>query len=185
MQDQKIDLLTHSLPARLGNYARVLAGIEILTEIDAFLIAGLIDRETLAGTSKYLDKPGPAGRGDGGHGHGLAQIDDRFHPSFLGAHDGAGVPLWALPEFNILYGVARVLVPNLHALAGSVPAAVASYNAGLSRVRGALHSIALPGNDADVLALVDPLTQGGNYASDVLQRRDNFKAAALAAGYLL
>lgn len=175
--DREIDLLAKALPARLGQYARELYGVSVLTQVDPLLIAALMDRETLGGTSHFLDKSGPGGRGDGGHGHGLIQIDDRFHPSFLAAHDEAGRPLWTLPMFNLLYGIATIFAVDLARFAGSEPAAVAAYNAGWSHVRNALASMTLPGNDADVVALVDPLTSGHDYARDVLARRANLRDA--------
>lgn len=68
-------------------------------DVDPFVIEALGYRETLWGTAKALDKPGPAGRGDFGHGHGLMQIDDGTNGTWLQQND------WTDPYTNIKKGV--------------------------------------------------------------------------------
>jgi hypothetical protein len=60
------------------------------------VIAGIMMRESAGG--KTLIPPGPTGKGDGGHGHGLMQIDDRSFPAFCASDD------WQDPEKNIAFG---------------------------------------------------------------------------------
>ena len=68
------------------------------------VLHGLLDVESRHGTSGDLSEPGPAGTGDGGHGHGLTQIDDRYHQDFLDKKDENGTPLWQKPKENIEEG---------------------------------------------------------------------------------
>ena len=129
------------------------------------VLAGIMMRETAGGTSHLLDCIGPAGRGDGGHGHGLMQIDDRSFPEFCQSDR------WADPKWNILMG-AEVLAGKLQALRKLTAihliygmeaedmerAAIAAYNCGAGRVVQALTE----GKD------VDAHTAGKNYSSRVL-----------------
>lgn len=138
-------------------------------------MAAIVDRESLGGEA--LKPQSPAGFGDGGHGRGLAQVDDRYHESFITARfDDAVTPIWTDPTFNILYG-ARLLA-NAHRLTGSWLVSVAAYNAGLTRATRASRTVS--GNDElALLAALDRATTGGNYVSDVLRRRDSFIAGAV------
>jgi len=129
------------------------------------VLAGIMMAETEGGLSPCLDKPGPAGRGDKGHGHGLMQIDDRSFPEFCQSDR------WADPKWNILMG-AEVLAGKLQALRKLTAihliygmeaedmerAAIAAYNCGAGRVVQALTE----GKD------VDAHTAGKNYSSRVL-----------------
>src|SRR5438128_377241 len=126
-----------AVPARLARYAREIGAASLLTGVDPLLIAAVLDRETLGGTAPQLDRSGPAGRGDNGHGHGLMQIDDRSHASFLAATSGwTGRPLWAMAEFNITYAAMglRALIDTWR---GDELRAVAAYNAGSDALRRA------------------------------------------------
>jgi hypothetical protein len=60
------------------------------------VIAGIIMRESAGG--RMLTPPGPTGTGDGGHGHGLMQIDDRSFAVFCNCS------AWKDPAQNIEYG---------------------------------------------------------------------------------
>ena len=79
------------------------------------VLAGIMCRETRGGTSPLLDVQGPAGRGDGGHGHGLMQIDDRSFPDFCRSVQ------WSDARLNIDFG-ARVLIREADVSRASRPA---------------------------------------------------------------
>lgn len=104
-----------------------------------------------------LSPPTPAGTGDYGHGRGLMQIDDRWHPEFI--HGGS----WQDPTANILYGCG-VLRDNVRRFRGNTPdwlrASIAAYNCGGGNVVRALER----GRD------VDYYTAHRNYSRDVLSR---------------
>lgn len=129
------------------------------------VICGIGSRETEWGLSKALDKPGPGGKGDGGHGRGLMQIDDRYHAF-------ARTGRWDDAEANILYA-AKVLNTSRNYIKGRFPltgdhllrAAVAGYNCGPGNVSKALKR----GLD------VDFYTTGRNYGTDVLSRAGWFQ----------
>ena len=105
--------------------------------------------------------------GDGGHGRGVFQIDDRFHGDWLRAH-GAGAP-GAVPsvEDGAAYA-AELLAANLafgrrKGLKGArlFRFAAAAYNAGAG---GAWRGVEESGDP-------DARTAHGNYGADVLERR--------------
>lgn len=87
------------IPTVARPYADVILQVASEQNVSPFLIVQLGYRETLWGTSSALDQPGPSGRGDGGHGHGLMQIDDRSYPSWLATYD------WTDPYTNVSKGV--------------------------------------------------------------------------------
>jgi hypothetical protein len=127
------------------------------------VLAGIMMRETAGGTSPLLDKPGPEGRGDRGHGHGLMQIDDRSFPEFCASAD------WPDPAKNIDFG-AKVLQRKRAYLAEKMlghylddenleRANIAAYNAGEGRVLRSL----MEHED------VDTHTAHGNYSREVLR----------------
>lgn len=124
------------------------------------VIAGIGSRESAWG--RLLSPGGPGGTGDGGHGRGLMQIDDRFHQAFISSGR------WSNPKDNIDYGIDSVLAVNYNYLARNtnlkgtelLRGALASYNAGLGNVLKALNQ----GLD------VDYYTTGQDYSADVLNR---------------
>lgn len=72
----------------LAALAPYLADIKLAcseTGEDPVRFAALILRESGAG--EFLTPKGPGGTGDGGHGHGLCQIDDRTWGPWLRAND--------------------------------------------------------------------------------------------------
>lgn len=126
-----------------------------LSDGDLALLLGAISyRETLCGTSPLLVPPrgGASATGDGGHGRGLMQIDDRYHSSFTDTED------WKDPTLNISYALTRVLVPSFKSL-GDLQQAVAAYNAGNGPIRKSLSL----GED------IDARTTGKNYSAEVLK----------------
>ena len=133
--------------------------------VSPYVICGIGSRESEWGLSRALDQPGPGGKGDGGHGRGLMQIDDRWHAF---ARNGK----WADPEANLLYA-ARVLVSSRsyikqrYSLTADalLRATVAGYNCGAGNVAKALKR----GLD------VDFYTTGRDYSKDVLSRAGWFQ----------
>lgn len=103
--------------------------------------------------------------GDGGHGHGIMQIDDRSFPQFTSSGQ------WRIPRLNILKG-AEVLNGKRRFLSNNgvggetlSRASVAAYNGGEGRVLRAIRR-----------GLgVDSVTTGRNYSADVLARAAVFR----------
>lgn len=144
-------------------------------DVNPFLLAAIMDRESHFGAT-LSPANDPAGTGDGGHGRGLMQIDDRSHKDFIASGK------WKDPLENIRYG-ASVLAGNIaffkrssagpgdpRPLSGDalLKAAVASYNTGAGNVLKSLKA----GHDPDTT------TAHGNYASDVLGKLARYTEAA-------
>jgi hypothetical protein len=122
------------------------------------VIAAIICRESEGGLSHLLDVQGPEGRGDNGHGHGLMQIDDRWHPTYIRSG------MWRDPYDNIRYGCV-VLRQSINGFAridkykdDAEKYGIAGYNAGPSRVVMAL----------DKGADCDSVTSHGDYSKTIL-----------------
>lgn len=157
--------------------------------LDAYLLAAIMDRESLCG--RALTPEGPTGTGDNGNGLGLMQIDAREWPDFAAQRMPDGSLAWQDPARNIAKG-ASVLLSGF-ALAGShfrprnlheageygdalEMIAVAAYNAGFHRVFSAVMETTMPCGLESVLQACDRCTTGGDYATDVLRRRERFAA---------
>jgi hypothetical protein len=69
------------LPLRLAQWAVEIHFAAALYRLDPLVLAAIVERESRGGEA--LSPPGPAGVGDGGHGRGLMQIDDRWHGLFV------------------------------------------------------------------------------------------------------
>lgn len=173
--------LREKLPERLGQWSNEIAAAAVKTvprgvpvQCWAAWIAAVMDRES--GGGELLTPKGAAGTGDRGHGRGLMQLDDRDltrpeDPPFQRAFAQKRLAMvkdgtWRLADRNVLAG-ASYLRDLYHHFNGAVPLMLAGYNASLSRVQAAVagHELAL-----DVVALVDEVTYGGDYVSDVLGR---------------
>jgi len=146
--------------SRASAYSAAITAASQATGVSTAIIAGLGDRETLWGLSSDLSQPGPAGTGDGGHGRGLMQIDDRTWSSWISATD------WTDPGQNVLKG-AQIYAAGYNQLqnAGVDPsilarAAADAYNAGPGTVLAAIQAGADP----------DSVSTGGNYGADVMGR---------------
>ncbi len=134
------------------------------------VIGGIGSRES--GWGLLLSPKGPGGTGDGGHGRGLMQIDDRFHQPFIASGR------WSNPQANINYAIDQVLSRNYDyldrttSLGGQdlLRGAIAAYNAGLGNVLDALSQ----GLD------VDYYTTGQDYSWDVLNRAGWFQSQGWA-----
>jgi soluble lytic murein transglycosylase-like protein len=147
--------MKYNLTADLINALELYEGIMKLvaseTATDWTIIAGVMWRESLFGLA--LKPRGPAGTGDHGHGRGLMQVDDRWHPWVNESEE------WKDPEANIRYAVTRVLSPAIR-MFHDVKTGLAAYNAGPGAVSKALKRGADP----------DSVTTGKDYGADVLDR---------------
>jgi hypothetical protein len=122
---------------------------------DLYDLAAICDRESCGGLT--LRPKGPAGTGDGGHGHGLMQIDDRSYPEFCSGEE------WKDPTLNILKG-AMVLHEKWTEVRDH-QGGIAAYNCGARNVLKARAA----GLD------VDRFTTGRNYSADVMARAARFR----------
>jgi transglycosylase-like protein with SLT domain len=167
--------LHSTMPQRVARWLPHARAAELVYGVDAHLLLAIVDRESNGGEA--LHPRGPGGTGDGGHGHGLGQIDDRYHSTFLAAKGPDGALLWTDPAFNLLYA-AKLLALNIHMFDGSgvnpqLPA-IAAYNVLAKRVREVVRALPRPVTDEVVVAALDALTTGHNYVSDVLVRRKSY-----------
>jgi Bacterial SH3 domain/Transglycosylase SLT domain len=126
------------------------------------VLAAIGSRES--GWGIFLDSNGT---GDGGHGRGIMQIDDRYHQNFINNNN------WRDPGVNIKYATDNVLAEYYSYLDSKtnlqgfdlLRGAIAAYNAG-------------PGNVVDAVNAgldVDAYTTGGDYSWDVIQRAGWFQ----------
>lgn len=155
---------------RLGRLRHALHRAGHHPHVDTALILALASRET--NLSNIV--------GDGGHGRGLVQIDDRYHAPWLASVAGcqsgsyrrryrSALPAGRVPGLaaQVALTVAMLEQGVAAAIAAGVPAghrlhvAVAGYNAGMAGALGALHSHGDP----------DAATTGHDYGADVLARR--------------
>jgi hypothetical protein len=128
------------------------------------VLAGIMCRESAGGYA--LQPPGPAGVGDGGHGHGLMQIDDRSFPDFCASS------LWQDPQSNIDFGAKVLAEKRTYMISHTVNlgdvvverCAIAGYNCGAARVVQALKG----GLD------IDWFTTQRNYSKEVLRMADAY-----------
>lgn len=93
-----------SLPSAGKAYANDIMRVAKEEGLSPFLLASLMEQESNYGT--MLSPPGPKGKGDEGHGHGLMQIDDRSNQEWLAKTDARGTPLWQIPYENLKRGAA-------------------------------------------------------------------------------
>lgn len=168
-----LGLLEQSIPSQAQPYADIITEVAEEQGLDPLIITALGQQESAWGAA--LSPPGPAGTGDGGHGRGIMQIDDRTWASWLGAND------WTDPYTNVTQG-AVIFLQNLDYFAGKglvdpqlTQASLAAYNAGPGRVWGAIQS-ASPG--ADFASVVDSVTTNYNYSSSVVGRLNTYASNA-------
>ena len=165
--------------ARLEPHWLVILAAAETHGIPPAILAGIISRESRAGAA--LDS---RGLGDGGHGHGVTQIDDRSFPQWCVAwrKTWAGYEHCAEAVTAAIQKGASVLASKLRylryraaqaCLLDSAPvapdllrAAVAAYNCGEGRVA----KLIAQGRD------VDSLTTGRDYSRDVLERARYYAA---------
>lgn len=164
-----------TIPDREMRWHPIAVAIAVLYNLDPLLLLAMLDRESEGGDA--LEPRGAAGLGDEGHGHGLGQIDDRSHQSFLKAYGADGRPLWQKPEFNIHFA-AHVLAFYISQFDGSgldpLLCGMASYNAGPKAVREAVRKMTQPVERQLLIQTLDAVTTDKNYVSDVLARRAGY-----------
>jgi Transglycosylase SLT domain len=146
------------LAAQGVNYAPQIAAAAAQNGLDPTLLAAVAAQET--------GGPGSNGGsnivGDGGHGHGLFQIDDRWH-------DFASTPAAMDPSQNANYA-AGMLSGLLQKYGGNVHEALSAYNAGSPTATGTPTTWA----DGQTLGYADSVLRheaqlGGNTATDPLE----------------
>jgi hypothetical protein len=163
-----------ALPIRLAMYAKEFYGCGLMYGIDPLLLAAICDRESLGGEA--LQPRGAEGVGDGGHGRGLMQIDDRFNSWFTDFKLPFNRPAWTSPSWNI-HAAAHLFWDNLHMADGVVEIAIAGYNAKIIKAMAQSQMSIRTG--MPLVEALDQITTGGNYVSDVCRRWEEYKNAAL------
>lgn len=160
------DVFLFALPSEAQPYADIIKLVAREQGLDPLLIAAIGQQESRWGQA--LSPPGPGGTGDGGHGRGIMQIDDRSWGDWLSSND------WTDPYSNVSKG-ARILNANISYFSSKglmdsdlIAAAVAAYNTGAGNVSKSLAA----GRS------VDATTANGSYSSSVLSRLASFTAAA-------
>jgi hypothetical protein len=129
--------------------------------LDSAIVAAIVSRET-RGHPKFFV-------GDGGHGCGPMQVDDRTRPELCARYKAGDVPNAAMISAGceILREKIEALRRNAHLQDQQdlLKAAVAAYNCGQGNVARAL----------EAGASVDRFTTGENYSWDVVQRATLFR----------
>jgi len=155
------------LPARIAQWAAPLYCLQLqVMGIDALLMAAHMDRET----------NGRNVVGDGGHGRGLMQLDDRTFVSLSNARTPAGDWVLMDPNVNIYLGARHWMGYYKQALklrsnpmdARSIT--IARYNSG--RAFAAAEPNTLAGQE--LIRALDLVTTDKDYCSDVLRRYLDF-----------
>jgi hypothetical protein len=138
------------------------------------ILAGIMMRESACGTSSFLDRPGPEGRGDLEivpghspikiyHGHGLFQIDDRWHRDFIASgkwQDPELITAYVCSLLNSNFNMIRKYTANQDSEDFDLTAAMAaSFNCGAGGVLGVI------GRNEDI----DSRTTGKNYSREVFR----------------
>lgn len=152
--------LNHVRPWR-----KLVAEVCALTGEDPYHFAAMGCRES--GWGEYLVPKGdPCGTGDHGRGHGLFQIDDRYHRDFVGSVKFKSPKEQALYACKILHGAREWFrrSPSFRSDDKELleRATYAAYNAGPGHV---YHSVVVMG-----LSQVDAPTTGKNYSADIFGR---------------
>jgi soluble lytic murein transglycosylase-like protein len=167
-----------AIPSRAALYGAALWNAGARYGIDPFILAAIMERESDSGQG--LTPRGPGGTGDfkprpwknppmpadgKGWALGLMQLDRAVHQAWADAND------WAEPSVNInkgaevLKSVIAYMIPRVPP-AIAVRAGIAAYNAGQGRVATAIATG----------ELLDSVTTGGNYSTDVLARAASYRA---------
>lgn len=145
-------------------YADLLVAAGERYKVPPTILAAILKRESNNGLA--LSPPGPVGTGDGGHGRGLMQVDDRSQIQWLAAANWRDAATNINKGAEILRGKVRYF--QLASAGAGDPrplkgdalwrAAVAAYNAGEGRVLKTLKAGQNP----------DSVTAHGDYGSAVL-----------------
>ena len=146
-----------------GDMSMILHGVAFAREIESAASRHGLDARLLAAVAAQ-ETGGPGSNsgsnviGDGGHGHGLFQIDDRYHPF---ARSAACMN----PAANADYA-AGLLASLLHRFGGNVHRALSAYNAGAPDAQGTVTTWA----DGERLGYADSVMRhyaalGGSFGS--------------------
>lgn len=169
----KREIFEAIIPDGARPHAAVILQVADEQNTDPLLIVALGEQETKwTWGDGYAPKGDPRGTGDGGHGHGIMQIDDRTWGDWLASHD------WGDPHTNITKGV-QILKSNLSYFAGKglvgsdqLSAALAAYNHGPGNVwkniqanRDVDYGTAHNNYSASVSAILADLTSAFNAAA--------------------
>lgn len=164
VDEVKKDIFKIVIPDAAQPYSDVVLQVAQEQSVDPLLIIALGEQET-GWTMKapYTPRGDPRGTGDGGHGHGIMQIDDRTWGDWLATND------WGDPYTNITKGV-QILKQNLAYFAGKgltgqdqLQAALAAYNHGPGNVWKNIQSGGMAAVDNGT-----SLTHGVGYGASVL-----------------
>jgi hypothetical protein len=144
--------------------------------VDLSLMMAIGSRETWFGYAPgYQPKGTCAGTGDGGHGHGYWQIDDRSFGPWLAKGLWKNVDDCCRQAIRVLVGKRKYISDHLAIFANDpkllLRATIAAYNCGEGNVVKSIKA----GRD------VDARTAGGDYSRDVLELRDWYLANVLKA----
>lgn len=112
----KAQLFKQVIPTRSRRFADALLRVAAEDSLNPFLLVALMERES--GSGEYLSPRGPEGTGDGGHGRGLFQIDDRtngnwllvnnWHDPYVNAKKGSELLRSKLKELGTRVGLGKV-----------------------------------------------------------------------------
>lgn len=160
------DAFAAAIPAEAQPYADVILRVSREKGVDPFIIVAIGMRESRWGTR--LSPPGPGGTGDGGHGRGIMQIDDRSFGVWLLTNN------WTDPYTNVAKGTdilkAKMAYVQSHSnLTGAdlLEAAIAAYNTGEGNVVKSINAGMPP----------DTTTTGGDYSADVIAKASDYTNA--------
>lgn len=143
-----------SLPSHAKPYAEVILRVAGEEAVSPFLIYAIGDQESRWGRALSSD-----GTGDGGHGHGIMQIDDRSFGTWLASNN------WRDPYTNVKKGI-QILKGKRTYLTNKVPlhkleeASIAAYNTGEGNVAKSIAAGRHP----------DSTTAGGSYSASIYRR---------------
>lgn len=154
------------LPPRLSRWREPIFHGSSMYAVDPIVIAAIMDRESLGGDA--LKPKGLKGTGDGGHGRGIMQIDDRAHGKFI------LTDLWQEAPFAVLYA-ARLLRQALDAFGGDYPSAIGAYNAGIKRITEQLAAMPPNATPEQRIARFDAVTTN-RYVSGVIRIKNDLLA---------
>lgn len=160
-----------SLPAPLWPWGAFFVASGKKHGIDPALLAAIAWRES---------KGNQHAQGSDGHGRGLMQIDDRYHPKFCSTLLEDGHMAWEDPASSVDYAAAFLAglmqdflcEPRLAPFADLL--GVAAYNAGHKRVSDAVEHLTDPLADEAVIRAADSVTTGKEYVTYVMARRAIF-----------
>ncbi|XP_075706444.1 lysozyme g-like [Rhinoderma darwinii] len=137
----------------MNQYKSKIQSVATKTQMDAALIAGIISRESRAGSALKN------GWGDNNNCFGLMQVDKRYH-KIMGAWNSEQHIIQGAEILKSMYGAIKKKFPSA-SKEMLLKGAIAAYNTGPDRVKNL--------ND------VDAYTTGKDYANDVVARAQFYR----------